>query len=206
MSIPATSRMAILRNGRQEKVEMMRPIIFLDIDDVLAISREFTSYQVMASFKSGDLDGWPELWSGLILTEARVNLAALHGEFWPQYVVSSSWSNYLTREQMQGVFRRTGLRFIAENLHKQWTTPKRKGPSRPGEITNWIAAHRQPAQPVLVLDDEESGWNLVGSVLDDSGYVVLCEPSVGFVVEKLGAAQTQLRSQNLRKRGGNDGD
>lgn len=173
----------------------MRPLIFLDIDDVLAISPEFTSYQVMSAIKTGDLDGWSELWSGLILDEARTNLQALHNEFWPQYVVSSSWSNYLTREQMKTVFRRTGLEFVAENLHKHWTTPKGLGPSRPGEIEAWIAMHRQPVRPVLVLDDHESGWNLVGSSLDYSSFVVLCEPASGFVAARLLDAQTQLRAQ-----------
>lgn len=173
----------------------MRPIVFLDIDDVLAISSEFTSYQVIATFKSGDLDSWPELWSGLILAEARANLVALHSEFWPQYVVSSSWSNYLTREQMREVFRRSDLEFVADNMHKHWTTPKGTGPSRLGEIENWIAKSRQQAQPVLVLDDHESGRALRDSSLDESGYVVLCEPWIGFVTEKFIDAQRLLRAQ-----------
>lgn len=169
-----------------------RPIIFLDLDDVLAINPEFNSYQVIAAIKARDLD-WPELWAGLILDEARANLAALHAEFWPQYVVSSSWSVYLTREQMRTVFLRSGLDFVAKNMHKQWTTPKRAGPSRVTEITDWIAAH--PARPVLILDDRDSGWSLWGSALEDSGYVVLCGVDVGFVAEKFADAQRLLRAQ-----------
>lgn len=173
----------------------MRPIIFLDIDDVLAVSRVFTSYQVVTTFKSQDLDGWPELWSGLIFAEARANLAALHSEFWPQYVVSSSWSTYLTREQLQEVFRRTGLEFIASNMHKHWTTPKGPGSARVIEIDAWIATHGQPAQAMLVLDDYESGWNLHESHLDQKGLVVLCDPWIGFVAERLVQAQRLLRAQ-----------
>lgn len=175
--------------------EKRRPIIFLDMDDVLTISREYTSYQVITAFKLGDLDGWPELWSGLIFAEARDNLAALHSEFWPQYVVSSSWSNYLTREQLQGVFRRTGLGFVAGNMHKHWTTPKGMGSARVTEIENWISQYGRSVQPVLVLDDHESGWNLHGSSLDQKGHVVLCEPWIGFVTERLVEAQVQLRAQ-----------
>lgn len=175
--------------------EKMRLIIFLDIDDVLAISREYTSYQVVTTFKSGDLDGWPELWSGLIFAEARANLAALHTEFWPQYVVSSSWSNYLSREQMKEVFRRTDLEFVANNMHKHWTTPKGTGSARVTEIDGWIAKHGQSAQAMLVLDDHESGWNLHESHLDQNGLVVLCDPWIGFVAERLVQAQTQLRAQ-----------
>lgn len=173
----------------------MRPIIFLDMDDVLAVSREYTSYQVITTFKSHDLDGWPELWSGLVFAEARANLAALHSEFWPQYVISSSWSNYLTHEQMQQVFRRTGLEFVANNMHKHWTTPKGTGSARVTEIENWIRKHGKQTRPMLVLDDHESGWNLLGSSLDQKGFVVLCEPWIGFLAEKLVEAQRVLRAQ-----------
>jgi hypothetical protein len=174
---------------------MMRPIIFLDIDDVLAISSVYTSYQVLAAFRLGDLDGWPELWQGLIFPEARTNLATLHNEFWPQYVVSSSWSNYLTQGQMREVFRRSGLAFVADNMHKQWTTPKAVGPSRTKEIGGWIAAHGQHDQPLLVIDDHDSGRGLLESLLDQQNLVVLCEPWVGFVAAKLAEAQIKLRAQ-----------
>jgi hypothetical protein len=96
----------------------LQPIIFIDMDDVLVVSREFTSYQVITAFKLNEVDTWPELWEGLILAEARTNLAAPHEEFSPQYVNSSSWSKHLTQEQMNGVFRRTGLEFVADNLHE----------------------------------------------------------------------------------------
>ncbi len=173
----------------------MRPLIFLDLDDVLAVSREYTSHQVMASFKSGDLDGWTELWSGLFLAEACANLTTLHDEFWPQYVVSSSWSTYMTRVQMKEVFRRTGLEFVADNMHKYWTTPKGPGSARNNEIKNWIAKHGQRAQPTLVLDDHESGWSLLESFLDLQGVLVLCEPWKGFMADQLENAQRLLRAQ-----------
>lgn len=180
----------------------MRPIIFLDIDDVLAISREYTSHQVMTALESRDLDARPELWAGLICAQARANLAALHREFWPQYVISSSWSNYLTREQMQVVFRRTELDFVANNLHRRWTTPKGMGPSRTDEIKNWIAKHGRRCQTLLVLDDHDSGVNLLASSLVQQGLVVLCDPWVGFNADKLASAQRLLRTQmvpTLRK-------
>lgn len=172
----------------------MRPVIFLDMDDVLAINREHTSIQVISAFKSKDL-AYPELWTELIAPEARSNLAVLHDEFRPKYVISSSWSNYMSREQFAEVFRRTELIFVAENMHKQWTTLKGAGPSRLTEIENWIAKYRQRGQAVLVLDDHESGWNLRGSPLDKQGLVVLCEAWTGFTAEKLLEAQRLLRAQ-----------
>jgi hypothetical protein len=89
-----------------------RAVCFVDMDDVLVISKEYTSYQVIMTFKSGDLDCWPELWEGLVFAEARSGLAQLHAEFRPQYVISSSWSKYLARPQMADVLCRTGLDFV----------------------------------------------------------------------------------------------
>ncbi|MCY0910297.1 HAD domain-containing protein [Massilia antarctica] len=174
----------------------MKPIIFLDVDDVLAISREFTSYQVMATFKSGDLDAWPELWDGLLCAEACRNLAALHREFDALYVISSSWSHYLTRDQMREVFDRCQLSFVAKNMHEAWTTPKRSGWSRYDEIHSWTINHLEAGCPVLVLDDEQSGASLRGSSLYARDLIVLCEPWVGFSAERLSEAQRLLRAQS----------
>jgi hypothetical protein len=173
----------------------MRPIVFLDMDDVLTISREHTIYQLMDIFKSQDFDGYPELWSSLVFAEGRANLEVLDIEFSPQYVISSNWSNHLSREQMEVIFRRTGLTFVADSLHKHWTTPKGTGSARVTEIESWIDRHAQSSQPMLVLDDHESGWNLHESSLDKKGCVVLCEPWIGFIADKLLEAQKLLRAQ-----------
>jgi hypothetical protein len=178
----------------------LRPIVFIDMDDVLVVSREYTSYQVITAFKLNAVNGWPELWAGLILPEARANLATLHDEFSPQYVVSSSWANHLGREQICEIFCRTGLKFVAENLHEEWKTPQSQGSSRSMEIEGWIAQHRQ-GQPILVLDDQLSGESLAESTLSKQGCVILCEPSKGFVAEKLAEAQKWLRTTNSPDRG-----
>ena len=103
----------------------------------------------------------------------------MHEEFGPQYVISSSWSNDLSRKQMQDVFRRTGLRFIAENLHSMWTTPKSEHSTRTEEIEDWIAENLQAGQPLLVIDDHNSGWGLVESSLDQQGRVVCATWALG---------------------------
>jgi hypothetical protein len=174
----------------------LRPIVFIDMDDVLVVSREYTSYQVITTFKLNAVSDWPELWAGLILPEARANLAILHVEFTPQYVVSSSWASHLGREQMCEVFYRTGLQFVADNLHEQWKTLQSQGRSRSMEIEDWIAQHRH-GQPILVLDDRLSGESLAESILSKQGCVILCEPSKGFVAEKLAEAQKRLRTADL---------
>ena len=175
-----------------------RPIIFLDMDDLLVISREYTSFQVLAIFKLGDLDSWPELWTCLIFAEARANLLALHQEFWPEYVISSSWANYLSLEQMQELLRRTNLEFVADNLHEAWTTPKSDGASRKDEIEGWLREYRESSQPVLVIDDDNSGWSLLDSSFGQQYLVVLCKPWIGFVADKLAEAQRFLQIQMNR--------
>lgn len=168
--------------------------MILDMDDVLAVSQQFTSYQVKMAFKLGDLE-YPELWSNLILPEARENLRCLHNEFWPQYVISTSWSTFLSRDEMCEMFRRTEMHFIADNLHKHWTTPKGTSTGRLKEISDWLRLYRGKKQPVLILDDHASGWNLKDSILDREKLVVLCNPWVGFVREKLSEAHQALANQ-----------
>ncbi|MBB3219995.1 HAD domain-containing protein [Pseudoduganella umbonata] len=174
----------------------MRPVVFLDIDDVIAINLHYNSYQVMAALKSENWE-WPELWSELVFSVGRANLSTLHYEFLPSYVISSSWTRYLKQEQIQQIFRKCGLEFIADALHVCWTTPKNEYSSRSDELIEWIAKHRKAGQPLLILDDYNSGFDLVESPLYQQGLVVLCEPSIGFISEKLVAAQRLLRAQLL---------
>lgn len=193
MTPPAVAAPTQANGGNAGKTRP-RPIVMLDADDVLAVSKEFTSYQVISAFKQNDLD-WPEMWEGLFMGEAKTGLAALHAEFWPQYVISSSWSKYLSAAQLKEVFRRTGLAFVADNFHTRWTTPKGTGSARLTEIEDWLKKYRQGRQAVLVLDDDESGWSLADSHLDKAGFVVLCEPWVGLTAARLTQAQGLLRAQ-----------
>lgn len=179
----------------------MTPVFFLDLDDVLVLDARYTSYQVRECFRRNDMD-WPELWNGLIDAAARANLRTLHDEFAPTYVISSSWGTFLTREQVVDVLRRTGLDFVADNLHHAWDTPKAAGLSRAEEIFGWLSCvfSGRPAAslPLLVLDDTESGDTLVGSTLDQAGQVVLCDVWRGLTTEKLILARQLMRMQLSR--------
>lgn len=122
--------------------QLARPIVFLDMDDVLCVDSRYSSIEVMDAFK--DLSSKnPELWANLISPEARTNLGELHREFFPQYVISSSWSYNIEQWQMKEVFERTGLEFIAANLLKKWTIPKRLGSSKTNEISNQTVKSHQ---------------------------------------------------------------
>lgn len=177
--------------------QLARPIIFLDMDDVLCVDSRYSSVEVMGAFKFYGTK-YPELWANLVLPDARNNLHELHREFFPQYVISSSWSSILEQWQMKEVFDKTGLDFVATNLHKDWTTPKGVGSSRVKEIESWISKHKVPKRPLLIIDDTESGWSLKYSRLDSVGIVILCEQSVGFIHEHLLKAQSILRGQLVR--------
>ena len=176
----------------------MAPLFFIDMDDVLVLDARYTSYQVRECFRRNDMT-WRELWDGLVDSGARTNLLALHNEFSPVYVASSSWTKILTREQFVEVLRRTGLDFVADNLHEEWATPKFPGKYRDDEIWSWLGTVFPDTPPasliLLVLDDDESGWTLAGSPLDRAGQVVLCEVWRGLTTEKLEHAQQLVRAQ-----------
>lgn len=174
--------------------EPMRPVVFLDMDDVLCINREHNSVQMMMCFQEGHMD-WPELWAGLVDAAAAANLQTLHDEFTPLYVVSSSWATYLNRVQMCDVFNRTQLQFVIDNLHENWLTPRARSSSRRDEIEWWLEEFRVDSQPFLIIDDESSGWSLAHSPLALDGHVVLCDVGSGFTLKKLEEARQRLHRQ-----------
>lgn len=172
----------------------MRPVVVLDLDDVIAIHPEHNSIQVLAAFRASALDDVPRLWKYLFDASACKNLRTLHDEFVPEYVVSSSWASFLDREQIGEVLRRTGLGFVVENFHQDWRTPRTDDSYRLTEIDSWLETHTLGTpQPYVILDDLMSGQSLQGSHLADRA--VLCDAWVGFTHPKLRSAQRILRSQ-----------
>lgn len=172
----------------------MRPVVICDFDDVLAVHSEHNSFQVLAAFKHAALDDVPTLWKFLFDASACKNLRTLHDEFSPEYVISSSWASFLDREQICEVLRRTGLTFVAENLHQDWRTPREDGSYRLTEIDGWLDAHAPGnPPPCVILDDLMSGQSLPGSHLEER--TVLCDAWVGFTHPKLRSAQKILRDQ-----------
>ena len=166
----------------------MRPVLFLDIDDVLCVHRTLNTREVLAALADDET-----------VDAASVEyLRQLHEEFSPQYVISSSWTLHLDREQLCETFRRTGLEFVADNLHKHWQTPRDKhGDSyRLVEIEGWLDAHALlELIPYLVIDDLVSGQSIPGSHLEDRA--VLCEAWKGFMYPQWLLAKQILRAQLL---------
>lgn len=175
-----------------------RPIVFLDMDDVLCLSNQFGSREMLKIIRQESPDR-PELWAGLVDADAVANLYELHRDFGPAFIISSSWATYLDREQMCHVLMRTNLQFVVDNLHAEWRTPRARSSSRRDEITWWLDAHRMPRQAYLVIDDSYSGTGLAHSPLALDGHVVLCRSGHGFTKKRLKEAKFQLQRQLKRE-------
>lgn len=172
----------------------MRPVVIADFDDVMAIHREHNSFQVLAAFKHAALDDVPTLWKYLFDASACNNLRTLDDEFAPEYVISSSWTSFLDRMQICEVLRRTGIEFVAENLHAEWRTSREDDSYRLTEIDAWLEIHTAGTlRPYVILDDLMSGQSLPSSHLEKR--TVLCDAWVGFTHPKLRSAQKILRDQ-----------
>lgn len=194
-SLPKESHRSIAASknsviSRQE----IRPVVLLDFDDVIAVHPEHTSSRVLTIFEQAMLDDVPKLWENIFDSSACKNLRTLHDEFSPEYVISSSWATFLDRTQICEVLRRTGIDFVAENLHIDWCTPREESSYRLTEIEGWLDAHALGrALPFVILDDHISGQSIPGSHLE--GRAVLCDAWMGFTHPKLRSAQKILRDQ-----------
>jgi hypothetical protein len=172
----------------------MNPVLFLDFDDVLAIDPRYPSGQLLRVFARDTLDEVPELWENIFDKTARQNLRTLHEEFSPSYVISSSWTNLLTRERICEVLRRTKMEFVLGNLHHEWKLPHLKTPRRAVDIEAWLYLHNQTApQSFVILDDAISGDTIYYTTL--AQYTVMCDAGTGFTDKKLEHAQRILRAQ-----------
>jgi hypothetical protein len=173
----------------------VKPLVFLDLDDVLCISDVHHSGQLLKIFEQ-KIPDYPALWENLVDPRAAENLRLLNDEFVPLYVISSSWATYLSREQMCDALTRLQLQFVVDNLHTEWATPRALSSSRRDEIEGWLEAHRETGQPFLVIDDTSSGYTLIRSQLAYDGHVVLCKSKFGFTRKRYKEARQRLRRQD----------
>lgn len=173
-----------------------RPVVFLDIDDVLAISHRFDAQGVLAVLRGRDRSGSTQMWREIFHPPARQNLEALHEEFSPEYVITSSWVLDFSRDEIVQVFQHTGMRFVAENLHGAWTTIRAEESYRLTEIDSWLNEHtvgQTDKRCFVVIDDHRSGKSLEFSHLEDR--TVFCDESIGFSHAQLVKARAILSSQ-----------
>ena len=172
----------------------MKTIVFLDFDDVLAVHPEYTSSAVVAALKSSAADQAVELWENVFHSAARENLRTVYDEFGPQFVISSSWATYLSRDQVAEVLTRGGLGFVADAMHVDWRSAVDVGAFRVTDISRWIQQHEHELPfAYAILDDTSSGKSLLGTPLES--HAVFCAEWTGFVDDRLQAAQKILRVQ-----------
>lgn len=176
---------------------MNRPVLFLDFDDVVCLNRTCGGYDAIhavarvAKEPGLSLDDFQGLWEQLFDANAKGHLKALHDEFSPWYVLSTSWGWLLEKDSLEQILRRSGLEFVADNMHASWATPKGPRPDvRAREISDWLAQEAEFANKWVVLDDELSGTGLADwPTLEHRPFVVLCKENAGL---------TELEFKKLR--------
>ena len=116
-----------------------------------------------------------------------------------KYVISSSWREHFSREQMAFVLEGGGLQFVADNLHEgdAWRcVPIRVHRERQADIMRWLETHHQ-GEPFVVLDDRYSAGRLafVHHFPDSPlfGRVVLCTPGTGLTMDHVDDIVSTLR-------------
>ncbi len=163
--------------------------VFLDIDEVLCLGQVEACLDLSRSFAGGDGPDRQRL-ATLFSSVGRNALAVAHRRSGgAKYVISSSWREHFSREQIALVLDGGGLQFVAENLHEgdSWRcVPKRIYRERQAEILAWLETHHQ-GEPFVVLDDHHSAGQLafVHDFPDSSlfGRVVLCTPGIGLTMD-----------------------
>lgn len=155
----------------------MRPIIFLDLDDVLCLNAPYGGHHAKQALSEGTLRALSEL---LFDKQATQHLRSIHQRFHPQYVLSTSWSKLFEKSDLVTVLKCCGVEYVADSLHPEWTTPKSRSHGiRSAEIRLWLASHMECADRWVVVDDELSGSGFHHWLQKDRQYVVLCQQEVG---------------------------
>ena len=164
----------------------MSPILFLDFDDVLCLNNPYGGYDALTALAEAARAGTPlsaddDLWSKLFDTQAVSHLKLVHEAFSPRYVLSTSWRWFFDRNLLEKTLELGGLSFVAQGLHRDWTTPQvsRKA-HRAVEINSWLELHPESAHLWAALDDGLSGTGFENWSRERRKFVVLCQEGVGF--------------------------
>lgn len=166
--------------------DLTRPVLFLDLDDVLCLNAPYGGYDVMEAMrgyegKSGSSlqQKHQDLWGTLFDSSAVNRLRLIDAEFRPRYVLSTSWTRFLDLPTITMALSLAGLEFVLTNLHRDWETQKTSSDRRGGDILTWLDAHPEHVDRWVVLDDELSGKGL-----EVGPFVVLCQEKVGLTTDK----------------------
>lgn len=191
----------------------IRPVLFLDFDDVLCLNTPFGGFDVIRALsqvqkKTAAVQDFEALWAQLFDGEACSLLEKINAEFAPLYVLSTSWRLFLNRDALVALLMNTRLEFAARNLHEHWHTPLFLSPQRRArEIGMWLERNPDHDKDWVVLDDERSGTGYGEDYpfKQNLPFIVLCREDRGLEMveyEKLRAAFGLRRSMNGLQLGG----
>jgi hypothetical protein len=171
-------------------------VLFLDFDDVICLSQPFGAYDAMLAMRGIDsgtesLEAHAELWAQLFVPEAVAHLKEIHNEFELTFVLSTSWIKFLTQESLICIMRQSGLSFVADSLHEDWSsTRSQSGGVRANEIRSWLDRNPGFEDRWVILDDLHSGTGLDVWNETEQSFITLCKVGVGL---------TEVESNHLRK-------
>ena len=152
----------------------MRPLLFLDIDDVICLNRPYGGYDVAQKV-------WPsDLMSLLWHRPALEILEELVRELQPQIVITSSWLRLMLLPSIGALFRASGASWLADGLRTDGEILQLPGQTRLDAVDNWLARHHA-GEAYVILDDTLSGTGLIGSIHDIAGRLVMCQVDVGLL-------------------------
>lgn len=193
-----------------------QPVLFLDLDDVLCINSPCGGFDAIAAVNGRHVNpAW--VYQRLFESGAVSALKQVHDEMGAavRYVISSTWRESFSRAQLDVVFRRAGLGFVADRLQEgeMWRTPPKFGRGRRiDEIAQWLDRHHQ-GEPFAILDDTHSGASLIPTMRPSpapsnvpptghsenegphpfAGRVTLCDENVGLTSDHVPFIVAALR-------------
>lgn len=155
----------------------MRPThstIFLDVDDVIVLSRP-AAFDKRA-MSSGTFT--PSACQQLLHPPAIQTLEVLVADYGARLVITSNWLRFMPLSAFRGMFSLAGHEQLAAAMHGAWCAPKADGIGRLQVIDGWLGRHHR-GEPYCIVDDELSGSALRDSAHDRAGRVVLCSAGEG---------------------------
>lgn len=152
-------------------------LLLLDLDDVLCLQRPYGGEDVEQALRYPK-HAPSDLYERLFARESVEVLRDLMKEFEPQVVLTTTWLRLMDRSHFVHVFTQCRLEMVARSLHQHWAAQQDVGVSRLNAVTGWLRQHHR-GEPVVVINDEESGASLIGAPIHKSGRVVLCKVGEG---------------------------
>ncbi|WP_067069688.1 HAD domain-containing protein [Roseateles chitosanitabidus] len=168
------------------------PLLFLDLDDVLALNTHYNGRDAARAVNQ-PAKVPADFHERLFARHAVAALNQLMSEFRPRVVLATSWLRLVERNGFLSLFELGGVRIGAADLHPVWGTPELYGLGRGASIQRWFAKHSR-GESFLILDDECSGATLVETQWMRQGHVLLCREGVGFHDGLLEAARAAIRT------------